>query len=67
MKTANHRRGFLLRMNISQREEEHYITPDFWSIPDDGHIDLFYVPASAPRMGLTKTVICTILSVVWCI
>ena len=31
-----------------------------------GPIELFLVPASAPTTGVTKTVICAILSVGWC-
>ena len=32
-----------------------------------GPIELFLVPASAPRLGATKAVVCAILSVAWCI
>ena len=32
-----------------------------------GPIELFLVPASAPKTGVTKAVVCAILSVGWCI
>ena len=38
------------------------------SIPHTEPIELFLVPASDPGLtGLTKTVVCPTLSVVWCI
>ena len=40
----------------------HWIDPS-WG----GPIELFLVPASAPWIGVTKAVVCGILSVGWCI
>ena len=37
------------------------------SIVDGGPIELFLVPVSAPRLVVTKAVVCAILSVGWCI
>ena len=37
------------------------------SILHGGPIELFLVPASAPQTGVTKAVVCVILSVGWCI
>ena len=32
-----------------------------------GPIELFLVPATAPSLGVTKAVVCVIMSVGWCI
>ena len=37
------------------------------SILHDGPIELFLVPASVLTTGVTKAVVCAILSVGWCI